>query len=208
MKKPSIPVLYSNDTCPYAFRARLALQYSAIEVEHREIKFDNKPPSMLEASPKGSVPTMVFADGSVIDQSWDIVRWALGQNDPENWSGADNAALESAQELVEQNDGDFSSYAYYYQCANDNPERNAQDDRAKAEPFARELENRLIDRPCLNGMDLGVADMAVFPFVQDFCGVDTDWFSAAFPNLYDWLERVSATELVKKVSARHETWAF
>ncbi len=87
------PVLYSFRRCPYAMRARMALIASGIACEIREVKLRNKPPEMLIASPKGTVPVLVLPDGTVIDESIDIMRWALGQNDPEDWLAGDDEAL-------------------------------------------------------------------------------------------------------------------
>ncbi len=98
------PVLYSFRRCPYAMRARMALWVAGIAVELREVKLAAKPPELLAASPKATVPVLVLAEGSVIDQSLDIMRWALARNDPEGWLAGDDAVLIAA------NDGPFKHH--------------------------------------------------------------------------------------------------
>ena len=101
------PVLYSFRRCPYAMRARLALYASGIAIELREVALRNKPESMLSASPKGSVPVLVLPDGQVIDESWEIMLWALHQHDPDGWLGKNNAYAEAATQLIIENDTSF-----------------------------------------------------------------------------------------------------
>jgi glutathione S-transferase len=203
-----LPVLYSNDTCPYAFRARCVLQYAGIEVEHREITFDNKPPGMLRASPKGTVPTLVLDDGTVIDESWDVMRWAISINDPDNWAGDNRQSLKLADSLVEENDGDFSNYVYYYKYASDYPQRSATEDRDRTMAFANRLEGRLVEAGFLDGNSPGIGDMAVFPFVRSLYQADPDWFSRHYKQLQRWLGDIEALALVKSVSATHQLWEF
>lgn len=208
MSSNNLPVLYANDSCPYVFRARIALMYSGIEVEHREVDLDNKPPSMLEVSPKGTVPTLMLSDGSVIDESWDIVRWAIGQNDPENWIGENNAALALAEELVEKNDGEFGEPSMYYKFASYYPDRDVLQDRSDCEPFLDELENRLSKQPFTYGSEISAADIPIFPAVSGFSKIEPEWFADRFPNLNKWLERLSASPHVQCVKFGHTPWKF
>ena len=97
----ALPVLYSFRRCPYAMRARMAVAVSGAEVELREVVLRDKPPEMLEASPKGTVPVLLLPDGNVLEESLDIMRWALGRNDPENWLAHVDA------DLIAANDGPF-----------------------------------------------------------------------------------------------------
>jgi len=208
MSSNNLPVLYANDGCPYVFRARIALMYSGIEVEHREILIDNKPPSMLEASPKGTVPTLILFDGSVIDESWDIIRWAIRQNDPENWIGENNAALELAEELVEKNDGEFGEPSMYYKFSSYYPDRDRLQDRSDCEPFLDELETRLSKQPFMHGSEISAADIPVFPSVIGFSEIEPEWFADRFPNLSKWLDRMSASPHVQCVKFGHTPWKF
>ncbi|RZJ25863.1 MAG: glutathione S-transferase, partial [Haliea sp.] len=114
----ALPVLYSFRRCPYAMRARLALAVSAQPHELREIVLRNKPAAMLSASPKGTVPVLVLPDGQVLDESLDIMRWALGRNDPAQWlspAGASHGAMDA---LIAGNDGTFKQHLDRYKYPN------------------------------------------------------------------------------------------
>ena len=208
MNSSSLPVLYANDSCPYVFRARIALMYSGIETEYREVDLDNKPPSMLEVSPKGTVPTLILSDGSVIDESWEIIRWAIRQNDPENWLGENNTALELVEELVKKNDGEFGEPAMYYKFSSYYPDRDRLQDRSDCEPFLDELENRLSKQSFMYANDISVADIPVFPAVIGFSKIEPEWFADRFPNLSKWLERMSASPHIQCVKFGHTPWKF
>ena len=88
-----MPILYSFRRCPYAMRARMALLVSGVPFELREVLLRDKPAAMVAASPKATVPVLVLEDGAVIDESLDIMRWALRRHDPEDWLAGDDAAL-------------------------------------------------------------------------------------------------------------------
>ena len=94
----TFPVLYSFRRCPYAIRARLALRYAGISYELKEVALRDKPAEMLALSPKGTVPVLHLHDGRVLDQSLDIMRWALVQHDPDGWLSS--APTESMQALI------------------------------------------------------------------------------------------------------------
>ena len=208
MTSNELPVLYANDSCPYVFRARIALMYAGVGVDHREVDLDNKPPSMVQASPKGTVPILVLSDGSVIDESWEIIRWALRQNDPENWFGENNAALELAQELVEKNDGEFGEPSMYYKFSSYYPDRDWLKDRSDCEPFLDALEARLSTQSFMHANEVSVADVPVFPSVWGFSRIEPEWFADRFPNLSKWLDRMSASPHVQSVEFGHTPWKF
>lgn len=194
------PILYSFRRCPYAIRARLALAVSETAVEHREVKLRDKPAEMLAASPKGTVPVLVLPDGAVIDESLDIMRWALAGNDPEDWLAGDDAALIAA------NDGPFKHHLDRYKY----PERFAADDvdhRAAGLAILDGLEARLTERPYLGGERFGLADAAILPFVRQFAAVDREWFAAQdLPQVQAWLGAFVASALFETVMAAREPW--
>ena len=208
MSPENLPILYANDACPYVFRARIALMYAGIDVEHREVDLDNKPPSMLQVSQKATVPILVLPDGPVMDESWDIIRWALRQSDPENWCGDDNAALELAEELVQENDGEFGEPSMYYKFASYYADRDWLQDRSDCEPFLDNLEDRLSKQTFMDADDLSVADIPVFPSVWGFSRIEPEWFANRFPNLNAWLERMSASPYIQRVDFGHTPWQF
>lgn len=181
-------------------RARLALAVSGIEVETREVKLRDKPAAMLAASPKGTVPVLVLADDIVIDESIDIMRWALAANDPERWLDGDDAALIAA------NDGAFKAHLDRYKY----PDRFAADGidhRAAGVAMLRELERRLAEKPFLYGERRTLADAAVMPFVRQFAAVDRRWFDGLpLPGLRRWLDAWLASDLFAAVMVRREVW--
>ena len=194
------PILYSFRRCPYAIRARLALAVSETAVEHREVKLRDKPAEMLAASPKGTVPVLVLPDGRVIDESIDIMRWALARNDPEDWLAGDEV------ELIAANDGAFKHHLDRYKY----PERFAADDvdhRAAGLAILEGLDARLGERAYLGGDRFGLTDAAIVPFVRQFAAVDREWFEAQdIPRVQGWLEGFVGSTLFDRVMVAREVW--
>lgn len=197
---PTDPILYSFRRCPYAMRARLALLVSGTSCELREVKLSAKPAAMLEASPKGTVPVLVLPNGTVIDQSLDIMRWALERNDPEGWLSRDDSALIAA------NDGPFKRDLDRYKY----PERHGSDALALRETglaFLNELDARLGKSPQLCGTTRGITDMAIMPFVRQFAAIDPDWFAAQpLDHLQTWLRDHLESRLFTNAMLRARTW--
>ncbi|MGR3341825.1 MAG: glutathione S-transferase [Paracoccaceae bacterium] len=197
-----LPILYSFRRCPYAMRARLALASAQIPVEHREVLLRDKPAAMLAASPKGTVPVLITGE-QVIDESYDIMLWALRQNDPENWLGV----AQSAHDLIAQADGPFKtsldSYKYASRAANPDPEKH----RTIAARFLKTLNTMLDGQPNLYGPTPRLPDIAILPFIRQFAHVDLDWFNAqAWPNLARWLSAFKASERFVSIMVKHPVW--
>ncbi|GGP19931.1 glutathione S-transferase [Silvimonas iriomotensis] len=188
MPSAALPVLYTFRRCPYAIRARLALAASQIPVLHHEVSLRDKPAAMLLISPKGTVPVLQLADGTVLEQSLDIMLWALHQHDPLGWlpgCGWDDAA----RELVATNDGEFKRNLDRYKYPERYPELDQAGHRQQGEVFLRTLEQRLDGQPWLAGAHAGLVDMAILPFVRQFAHVDKGWFaSAPYPQVRTWLD--------------------
>ncbi|WP_338466147.1 glutathione S-transferase [Novosphingobium sp. ZN18A2] len=201
MTAPADPVLYSFRRCPYAMRARLALAASGARCELREVKLSAKPKAMLDASPKGTVPVLVLPDGQVIDESLDIMRWALAKRDPEGWLARDDAAL------ISTNDGPFKHDLDRYKY----PERHRTDPlgfRARGLEFLREIDGRLAVACQLCGPERGLADAAIMPFVRQFAAVDREWFDTLpLPHLKAWLAGHLASELFDAIMMRVKPWS-
>ncbi|MGZ8252287.1 MAG: glutathione S-transferase [Methylophilaceae bacterium] len=202
------PILYSYRRCPYAMRARMALYYAGVEVEVREISFNNKPTHMLQASPKGTVPVLVFPDDTVIDESVDVMRWALDQRDSEGWLFLDDSLLQrQAGESIAENDGAFKSALDHYKYAVRFPEHPPEYYRAQGELFLQQLEQRLSHASYLCGNQRGIADIAIFPFVRQFSAVDEGWFAGApYPKLRAWLNGLVTSELFLNVMKKNPVW--
>ncbi|HUV99436.1 MAG TPA: glutathione S-transferase [Gallionella sp.] len=202
-----LPVLYSFRRCPYAIRARLALYTSGMVVELREVSLRDKPASMLAASPKGSVPVLVLADGQVVDESWEIMQWALHQNDPQGWLGQNDSHVYAAAPLVRENDTVFKYHLDRYKYPDRNPAYPQLHYRSKGEEFLIQLENRLAASHYLLGDGLSIADAAIFPFVRQFAEVDRAWFAQAnYPALRRWLKNFIDSEGFVSVMLKYAFW--
>ncbi|MEE4279322.1 MAG: glutathione S-transferase [Halieaceae bacterium] len=201
--KQAAPVLYSFRRCPYAIRARMALAYADIPVELREVLLRDKPPEMLRCSPKGTVPVLVLPDGRVIDESLEVMRWALAQNDPERWMAtADATAL-----LVERNDGEFKAFLDRYKYADRYPEHSAHWYRDQNAGQLATLEQRLREQGWISGARSGFTDIALFPFIRQFAMVDRSWFDAApYPALQRWLQYWLDSGLFARVMFKLPRW--
>jgi glutathione S-transferase len=200
-----LPILYSYRRCPYAMRARMALSYAAIPVEIREISLKQKPAHMLQVSAKGTVPVLVLPDGHVIDQSLEIMQWALQQGDADGWLSADpqHAAL-----LISENDGSFKHYLDRYKYATRFPEHSAEDYRQQGELFLAKLELHLQQTTFLLSNKISLADIAIFPFIRQFAAVDHDWFeSAGYIKLKSWLLHLVESALFKRVMVKYPDYA-
>jgi len=201
------PVLYSFRRCPYAMRARLALYVSGLAIELREVSLSNKPESMLAASPKGSVPVLVLPDGRVIDESWEIMLWALRQHDPDGWLGKNGAYIDAATALVIENDTTFKVYLDRYKYPDRCQGNPPTDYRIQAEIFLRDLENRLGAAPCLLGDTLSIADAGIFPFIRQFADVDKNRFAQSpYVSLQHWLKDMLNAERFDAVMRKYPPW--
>ncbi|AOY00721.1 glutathione S-transferase [Jeongeupia sp. USM3] len=179
------PLLYTFRRCPYAMRARLAISASGVDVEQYEVVLRDKPAALLAASPKGTVPVLCLPDGRVIEQSLDIMLWALAINDPLHWL----AGRADALALIADNDGGFKQDLDRYKYAERFPEHPASHYRQRGERFLARLEALLTQRAHLGGAQAGLADAALLPFVRQFAHVDRAWFYASpYPRLIAWLD--------------------
>ena len=200
----TLPILYSYHRCPYAMRARMALKYAGITLELREITLKDKPAAMLKASPKATVPVLVLQDGRVIEQSLDIMHWALQHQDNYAWLSADNVMT---QQLITENDGSFKQALDKYKYAIRFPEQSAGVYRTQGEEFLQKLEKLLSQSEYLLTNQISLADIAIFPFIRQFSGVDTIWFEAApYPNLKVWLKTLIESELFVSIMEKQPTY--
>ena len=202
-----LPVLYSFRRCPYAIRARLTIKYSGQNVQLREVVLKEKPEEMLAISAKGTVPVLELADGKVIDESLDIMLWALGQQDPEGWLTA--APINESLQLIEQNDFTFKPWLDKYKYAVGYPEQPPEYYREQCATFLDQLEKRLDtaeNNPQLFGNRVCLADMAILPFVRQCAYVDKPWFDANYTHLKKWLEKHLQSELFLSVMHKYPQW--
>ena len=209
----ALPVLYSFRRCPYAMRARLALAVSGQRYKLREVALRDKPPDMLAVSPKATVPVLVVASGEVIDESLDIMLWALRRSDPDHWRSPRQGSMADMQTLIAANDGAFKQQLDRYKYPNRYPQESAGDTprfahahRASGAVWLWELEP-MLDEGWLFGPTASLADMAILPFVRQFSHTDASWFAAQpWPRLRGWLARFEASALYQGVMDKHPSW--
>jgi glutathione S-transferase len=208
-----VPVLYSFRRCPYAMRARLALHASGIAHEHREVVLKNKPAHMLALSPKGTVPVLWLPDasgasgGQVLEQSLDIMRWALDRHDPLGWMPSTDAGIADALALIAHNDGPFKQQLDRYKYPNRSGLTSGMADRDLAAVWLHGLDARLQAQAFLAGGYFGLADAAIAPFVRQFAHTDPDWFAAQdWPALASWLAGFEASGLFAAIMHKHTPW--
>ncbi|MBE7635351.1 glutathione S-transferase [Sneathiella sp. P13V-1] len=203
----NFPVIYSFRRCPYAMRARMAVLSSKQKVELRDILLKDKPASMIDASPKATVPVLVLADGTVIDESLDVVHWALQKNDPSNWYPQDDQGRAAMEALIAENDGPFKSALDKYKYHVRFPEMEKEEYRKEGEKFLLKLDSMLKDQPYLFGQAPTYADICIFPFVRQFANSDLAWFeSAPYPHLQKWLNHWVESDLFKTIMKKQPIW--
>ncbi|WP_255659352.1 glutathione S-transferase [Methylophilus sp. Leaf408] len=193
----SLPILYTYRRCPYAMRARMAIWAARIQVELREISLREKPQHLLQISPKATVPVLQLADGAVLEQSLDIMRWALQQNDPSGWLKFNMVMADS---LISVNDGEFKKSLDRYKYPERYPEQSVLFYREQGEQFLQRLETLLAEHRFLLGDSASIADVAIFPFIRQFAAVDAEWFGrSSYSRLRDWLAGWMEGELFAEV---------
>lgn len=217
--RPEIPVLYSFRRCPYAIRARLALAASGQTCHLREVVLAEKPAALLDVSPKATVPVLVLPSGGVIDQSLDIMLWALERNDPLHWLPTQGAGMAQALQWTARCDGPFKQALDRYKY----PHRYAHPDglagRTRGANFLQDLEHCLATHGSLHAACLGpamgaapqasfgLADEAIAPFVRQFAATDAPWFAnQPWPALQAWLAQFLNSALLERVMHKYPRW--
>lgn len=202
------PVLYSFRRCPYAMRARLALRSAGFAVELREILLRDKPDAFLEASPTATVPCMVLEDGTAIDESLDIMLFALQSSDPESLLAPQAGSLDDMLALIAEVDSTFKPNLDRAKYANRFPGADPDAAWDDAMDFLNRLSRRLEEHGgFLFGSRPSLADMAILPFVRQFAHIDKARFSgAAGRPLSDWLERFLASPDLAGVMEKFAVW--
>ena len=198
-----IPILYSFRRCPYAIRARMAIATAGVTVSLREVLLKDKPSELLAASPKGTVPVLVLPDGGVIEESLEVMWWALKANDPKGW--LKEGDIES--EWIQACDDDFKHWLDRYKYADRYPEHPATTYRERAETFLTKVEGALSNSSGITGDTPSVVDVALFPFVRQFAGVDPEWWrEAPYPCTRRWLEGWLNSALFSAIMAKYPRW--
>jgi glutathione S-transferase len=186
-------------------RARMALKIAGVEVVIREISLRDKPAHMLQVSPKGTVPVLVLQDGQVIEQSLEIMQWALKTHALQ--ANIHVAPRASVLELISENDDTFKRALDAYKYPERHPNKTQIQHRADGEVFLHKLENLLQENIYLFGAIPSLADIAIFPFVRQFAAVDSAWFdSSPYPKLKSWLRMLVESELFTSIMEKQPTY--
>jgi glutathione S-transferase len=189
-------------------RARLAIAASGVPCELREILLRDKPPAMLAVSPKATVPVLVDVDGTVIDQSLDIMLWALRRNDPARWLLPEQAGLQAMLALITQCDTTFKHHLDRYKYPQRYEGAVAVAHRGQAASWLMLLEARLAQTSFLFGNRPALADMAIAPFIRQYAHTDTDWFEGQdWPRLRHWLFNWMDGALFASVMHKYAPWS-
>ena len=186
------PILYSFRRCPYAMRARMSIVRSGFEVEHREVILRDRPPHMLEISPKGTVPVLLLQDGTVIEESIEIMQHVL------RW---DLTELET--HLIRRNDNEFKFHLDRYKYPNRYEDVDETEQRAAAAVYLHDLDTLLGQEEVIS---VHLSD-ALFPFVRQFANHDRDWFDAQeWLNVHSWLVQNLESNEFKRCMKKYKQW--
>ena len=226
------PILYSFRRCPYAIRARLALMHCGARCILREVSLKDKPSQMLKASSKGTVPVLVLPTDEneaspvlchndselnrprVIDESIDIMRWAMSENPSRDlqkasdWQNAETMSAADADALINQNDFEFKEQLDKYKYSDRHPEHPQHYYFEQAMPFLEQLEQRLAKSPYFGGNQFRFPDAAILPFIRQFSMVDPKTFNGlSLPNMQHWLAQSLESDLFISVMRKDsELW--
>ena len=207
MIKNNFPILYSFRRCPYAMRARLALQSSGIVVEIREIKLQNKPKEFLQSSQKGTVPVLILNSEKVLDESIDIIKWALKTNDPKNWLAEGQLNQIEIDKILITLEGDFKKNLDKYKYPNRYKSNNKNFYRDNNLKFLNYLNHLLKENNALNCPHLSMLDYAILPFIRQFRNVDELWFDALdLIFLKKWLFQFIDSNEFSSIMKKYNLW--
>ena len=199
------PCLYSFRRCPYAMRARLGILFAELQVELREITLKNKPPQMLAISPKGTVPVLQLLDGTVIEESREIMIWALAQRDSQGLLNAET--LLEANALIDKNDNEFKYWLDRYKYADRHIDMSQTEYRQQGEVFLQLLEELLTKNSYLLGESITIADIGIMPFIRQFAHVNRDvFYDLPYPNLQRWLQDWLSHPLFLQAMTKFHSW--
>lgn len=202
------PILYSLQHCPYAIRARMGILLAKQPVFLRAIDLKDKPEEMLEVSPTGTVPLLILDESKIIDESLEIMVWALGNNDPDNLLRNDiTDVLQNMLSIIKEYDNEFKSRLEKYKCAKRYHETDKDYCRQQCELFIAELEQRLTSNDYFMGERASLVDYAILPFIRQFARVERQWYlQSPYPNVRQWLNKHLQSPLFSKTMIKYPLW--
>jgi glutathione S-transferase len=204
----TLPILYSLRNCPYAMRARVAIFKAQQIVILRDIVLSNKPKEMITASSKATVPVLVLANGTVVEESLAIMLWALNETDPDDLLQSQNEhELSVMLNLIKSFDHDFKVCLEQYKCAKRYRESNIIECRVECEQFIQTLESRLNRHSFLISNTESLADIALLPFIRQFARIERQWYlQSPYPKVRQWLNNYLQSPMFTKVMAKYPLW--
>ncbi len=216
----TLPILYSLRNCPYAMRARIAIYKAQHPVLVRDIVLSNKPEEMMLISPKGTVPVLVLENGTVIDESLEVMLWALHENDPANLLYAqqesqcanqlvnnEESMLSEMLKLITIFDNEFKACLEQYKCAKRYQEDNIEECRIACQQYLSDIEGRLTKHDFIMSKNESLADIAIFPFIRQFARVERQWYlQSPYPRIRQWLNNYLQSRMFSKVMTKHPLW--
>ena len=199
-----LSILYSFRRCPYAMRARLALQRADIKSELREVVLRDRPEHMMEISPKGTVPVMLLQDGTLLEESLDIMNYAAEKIDSMCWKKEN---IQNFDEMISKLDGEFKHNLDRYKYPNRYDDVDSIQHRDANIPFLQMINDLLASNEFLSGEEMGILDCAIFPFIRQFANHDRDWFdNLPLQRLLEWLDDCLSSEEFKIVMKKYKQW--
>lgn len=181
----------------------MALAYTDVKLEIREISLRDRPEELYQASKKGTVPVLITLDGLVIDESLEIMLWTLKNNLNQTWLMENS---EQELELINRNDVSFKKWLDKYKYHDRHPEYSKEYYREKCADILSDYENQLGNKKYILRDNISIADVAIFPFVRQFANVDYPWFENHYSKLTNWLEKICSSDLFIQIMEKHEMW--
>ena len=203
-----IPILFSFRRCPYAMRARIAIKLCSLECEIREINLKLKNKEFLELSPKGTVPVLVLPDDKIIEESMDIIHWAISNNDPYNLKLKNLEIYNKDMELISIFDNEFKYHLDRYKYNSRYKGINKEEHKYKARDLLVNLNNSLKEKQWLNGENISISDISILPFIRQYRIANTKWFDEKLelPNINRWLDKFLNSKIFNNVMKKYKIW--
>lgn len=203
-----IPILFSFRRCPYAMRARIAIKLCSLECEIREINLKLKNKEFLELSPKGTVPVLVLPDDKIIEESMDIIHWAISNNDPYNLKLKNLEIYNKDMDLISIFDNEFKYHLDRYKYNSRYKGINKEEHKYKARDLLVNLNNSLKEKQWLNGENISISDISILPFIRQYRIADIKWFDEKLelPNINRWLDKFLNSKIFNNVMKKYKIW--
>ena len=200
------PILYSFKRCPYAMRARMALQLTNIKCEIREVRLNNKPKHMLEVSPKGTVPVLILNDRT-IEESMEVIDWALNQKNVFEGNLKENQ-IKISDELIERFDDKFKYHLDRYKYSNRYKDVDLEFHRSECKKLLVSLEHLISNNVWFFGDKLNKLDISILPFIRQCKIADIDWFDSQkdIPKVKGVLDNFLESKLFIEIMHNYKVW--